>query len=111
MSDYQVRLDWMMALTEATARLANAPELVQGVLRQIDIAYEAGLKQGLAAVHAANTLEGGRFGLSADLTNRVIAELKAGRKIQAIKLVRQETQLGLKEAKELVEKFPEFGPF
>jgi ribosomal protein L7/L12 len=38
-------------------------------------------------------------------SNEVIQALKNGRKIEAIKLLRNETGLGLKEAKELVENY------
>jgi ribosomal protein L7/L12 len=41
--------------------------------------------------------------LGADWQSQVEAELRAGRKINAIKLYREATNLGLKEAKDAVE--------
>ena len=41
--------------------------------------------------------------LTSDLEERILAELRSGRKIPAIKLYREATRAGLKEAKEAVE--------
>ena len=49
---------------------------------------------------------GGRFGVVDPLDARVIQLLKDRRKIAAIKLVRERRGIGLKEAKEYVERFP-----
>ncbi len=41
--------------------------------------------------------------ISNQLRNRVIALLKEGKKINAIKIVQEETRLGLKKSKEIVD--------
>jgi len=92
---------------------AFAEQLVNLTVKEVNelagiLKEEYGIEPAAAAVAVAGPAGGGEAGAAAEEKNSFDVVLKSpgGAKLQIVKLVKELTGLGLKEAKELVDKAP-----